>query len=113
MRWFLWDEFDIRIPECTISRRLEREDFPKKGIRCLAAKQNSFFATIGFADSLIGSTTGRSLLMTLLRMSAQRIGSMGGHLLVSVPMSTVLINDRKGDLFFQHILAVVDIFSMR
>lgn len=50
MRWFLWDEFYIRIPECTISRRLEREDFPKKGIRCLAAKLNSFFATIGFAN---------------------------------------------------------------
>ena len=40
-------------------------------------------------------------------------GGMGGHLLVSVLPNIVLINDRKDHLFFQHILAVVDILPMR
>ena len=46
-------------------------------------------------------------------MSAQRVGSMGGHLLVFVLPSIVLTNDQRDSLFFQHILAAVDILPMR
>ena len=42
MQWFLWDEFDIWMSECTISRWLKREDIRKKRIRFLATQRNQF-----------------------------------------------------------------------
>ena len=42
MQWFLWDEFDIRMSEYTISRWLKKEDIRKKRIRFLAAERNQF-----------------------------------------------------------------------
>ena len=41
MQWFLWDEFDIWMSECTISRWLKREDIRKR-IRFLAVERNQF-----------------------------------------------------------------------
>ena len=42
MQWFLWDEFDIWMSECTISHWLKREDIRKKRIRFLATERNQF-----------------------------------------------------------------------
>ena len=53
------------------------------------------------------------IFTSLLQTSVRRIGSMGGHLLVSVLPSIALINDRSDGLLFQHILAVVDILLTR
>ena len=99
--------------EYTISRWLRREDIRKKRIRFLAAERNQFLRDYWIRRLAQWKHYQMIFIDESTAKERARIGSMGGHLLVSVLPSTVPINDRKDGLFFQHILAVVDILSMR
>ena len=112
MQWFLWDEFDIWLPECTISRWLKREDIRKKRIRSLATERNQFLRD-DWIRRLAQWKHHQTIFVESAASERTKDRKHGGHLLVFVLPRIVLINDQRDGPFFQNILAAVDILPIR
>ena len=95
MQWFLWDEFDIWMSGCTISRWLRREDIRKKRIRFLAAERNQFLRD----DWVRIPTQWKHYKIIFVDESAvnerTKDRKYGGRLSLSVLLSVAPTNDQR------------------